>query len=177
MAAKGRPYFPATAAIEQKEHNFQAFYRTLVESVSEKHLKPESALELVMKEYKKLQADSQISSSCVYAEREKEMHDEIYLAAERAMLGMDDSATKSLAQLAEEQRKPSKASWLVPVGSFTLAFVLSALSGDRSRVPDCEQRAPGSIRHDPYRHPQYLIDDAPKKEPEKTENDSVPRWE
>jgi hypothetical protein len=175
-ANKGRPYYPATAKVEQKEREFEVFYSRLLDSVSEKQINPEMAIDIIMNEYILLKADPWVSSSCVYTGREAEMREELRLAWQRAELGMAKS--KSLAQLAEEKPKAGKASFIVPLSTFALAFGLSFIAGDRSRVPDCEQRAPGSIRHDPYRHPQYLIDDAPKKEPEKDQKkNSVPRWE
>lgn len=91
---------------------------------------------------------------------------------------MDDSATKSLAQLAEEKlpEREKTFSWLVPIGALGLAFGLSFISGDRSRVPDSRIRAPGEMRQKEFYHPQFLRGYEPMKDPEKEEKkqDSVP---
>jgi hypothetical protein len=136
---------------------------------------------MLMLDYAKLKNNPNSSSDCVYAGREHDILEALALAEERARLGMDDSATKSLAQLAEEKppEREKSFSWLVPIGALGLAFGLSFISGDRSRVPDYEQRAPQEIRHrEPY-HPRFLNADRQKKEPEKDEkkDNSVPRWE
>ncbi len=156
-----RPYYPATAEIERKEREFEAHYRELLDAVAEKHLKPETALEMILGDYRRLQSDPQITSECVYAGREQEFREAFYLAGQRAMLGMDDSATKSLAQLAEESvyEKPARVSWLVPIGVFAIAFGLSLVECNKNKASrQLEYRAPQEMRY----HPEFRKDDVPK---------------
>lgn len=170
--------------IENQEIEFERKYRKVLSEVGQKRIGADQAHVMLMKDYAALRNNPDSSSDCVYAGREYEILEALTLAEQRAKLGMDDSATKSLAQLAEEKarEKRSRVSWLVPVGAFALAFGLSSMGGDRVNVrQQHEYRAPQEIRHRPNYHPQLIReirDDAPKKDPDKgVKDDSVPRWE
>ncbi|MEM4239872.1 MAG: hypothetical protein QXM31_00290 [Candidatus Woesearchaeota archaeon] len=167
--------------IERQELEFERKYKTLLSDVGHGLICADKAHVMLMLDYAKLKNNPQASRDCVYAGREYDILEALTLAEERARLGMDDSATKSLAQLAEEKmpEREKSFSWLVPVCALGLAFGLSFISGDRSRVPDCGIRAPGEIRHREYYQPQFLRDDYKRKEPEKEEKkqDSAPERE
>ncbi|MEM2916680.1 MAG: hypothetical protein QXT19_04995 [Candidatus Woesearchaeota archaeon] len=167
--------------IERQELEFERKYKTLLSDVGHGRICAEKAYVMLILDYEKLKKNPNASRDCVYAGREHDILEALTLAEERARLGMDDSATKSLAQLAEEKipEREKTFSWLVPVCALGLAFGLFFISGDRSRVPDSEIRAPGEIRQKEFYQPQFLRDDYKKKEPVKEEKkqDSAPERE
>jgi len=166
----------AGAGLEEQEHAFEQKYRELLKRVGQGKIGADEAYVMLVKEYSSLKNNPNASRECVYAGREHDILESLTLAEERARLGMDDSATKSLAQLAWEKppEREKTFSWLVPLGALGLAFGLSFISGDRSGVQDCERRAPQEIRHrEPY-HPQFLKEYGPEKEPEKEEKKGSP---
>lgn len=167
--------------LERQEWEFESKYKKLLSDVGHGEIGANKAHVMLMLDYAKLKTNPNASPECVYAGREHDILEALALAEERARLGMDDSATKSLAQLAEEKapEREKTFSWLIPVGTLGLALGLSFIAGDRSRVPDCEQRSPQEIRHGEHYQPQFLRDDYKKKEPEKEgkKDNSVPRWE
>jgi hypothetical protein len=169
---------PKTDA-EMQEHAFERKYKSLLHDIEAGKTPFDNALEIILADYKALKANPHASDACVFPGREKEIWDAYSLAGQRAAYGMGSSARKSLAEIAEENRKISrynKICWATSIGTFVMGLTLPMLLGD-SAPRNTQYRAPGEIRHDPLRPPQYLRDEEQKKEPEKTENNSVPRWE